>query len=134
MNNPVVDASALLAFLRNEPGASVVAKNMEYGAYISAANWVEVLSKICDLGVDSPEMVKTLKGQGILGQTLLIAPLIEEDANIIAQLRPLTKKKGLSLGDQACLALAMRLKTRVITTDNHWRDLDLAEPEIEIVR
>jgi ribonuclease VapC len=32
---------------------------------------------------------------------------------------------GLSLGDRACLALAMELKLPVVTADRAWIDLDL---------
>jgi PIN domain nuclease of toxin-antitoxin system len=50
--NCVLDASALLAFLRDEPGAEVVERALEAGAAIRAANWAEVLSKAAEVGED----------------------------------------------------------------------------------
>jgi PIN domain nuclease of toxin-antitoxin system len=41
-----------------------------------------------------------------------------------------TRHFGLSLGDRACLALAMERKATVYTTDKVWKNLDLG---IEIV-
>jgi len=52
LNEIVLDASALLAFLREEPGASKVAEVLENTAYMSAVNWAEVLSKISELEID----------------------------------------------------------------------------------
>jgi ribonuclease VapC len=41
--------------------------------------------------------------------------------SLITQTRPL----GLSLGDRACLALGLALKTPVYTADQSWRHLKL---------
>lgn len=41
----VFDASALLAFLRNEDGAPAVEHRLHSGGRISAANWSEVAQK-----------------------------------------------------------------------------------------
>ena len=48
----VLDASALLALLRAEPGGVRVAAAIVPGALISALNWSEVLSRLVDLGGD----------------------------------------------------------------------------------
>ncbi|MDB9435071.1 MULTISPECIES: hypothetical protein [Microcystis] len=56
MNKSVLGASAFLAYLRDEPGAEVVENALINGCYISIINWVEVLSKIVDLG-ESPEEI-----------------------------------------------------------------------------
>jgi ribonuclease VapC len=50
VNKSVLDASAFLAYLRDEPGAEIVENTLINGCYISIINWVEVLSKIVDLG------------------------------------------------------------------------------------
>jgi ribonuclease VapC len=50
VNKSVLDASAFLAYLRDEPGAEIVENALIDGCYISIINWVEVLSKVVDLG------------------------------------------------------------------------------------
>ncbi len=42
---PVLDASALLAYLRGEPGAGVVCEAIAGGATISTVNLAEALSR-----------------------------------------------------------------------------------------
>src|SRR5205823_1913357 len=51
----VLDASALLALLREEEGAERVAEQLPRGAAISALNWAEVLARLIDLGGDPAE-------------------------------------------------------------------------------
>jgi ribonuclease VapC len=68
---------------------------------------------------------QSLKGKGLVGGLIKIIPLTEEDAVNIAKLRPLTKTYGLSLGDRACLSLAIRLQIPVLTADRIWGNIDL---------
>ena len=49
MTSVVLDASALIALLRSEPGAEVVRKSLA-GAVISAVNYSEVLKKTIERG------------------------------------------------------------------------------------
>jgi PIN domain nuclease of toxin-antitoxin system len=121
----VLDASALLAYLRDEPGALVVENALTQGAYISIVNWTEVLSKVADLGEDPEALSQRLENEGILRNSLEILPLTEEDALLIAQFRPLTKSAGLSLGDRSCLALGKRLGLPVLTADRSWTTFNL---------
>ena len=48
---------------------------------------------------------------------------------MIAQTRPY----GLSLGDRACLALAIQRKATVYTTDAAWKNLNLSI-EVDVIR
>ena len=59
----VLDASALLAHLNEEKGASVVRQTMADGAVISAVNWIEVLSKIAERGEDPELAAAEIKGR-----------------------------------------------------------------------
>jgi PIN domain nuclease of toxin-antitoxin system len=129
----VLDASALLAVLQNEPGAETVRDRCSGGAVISAANWGEALSKLVDDGEDIAELSGVLASAGVLGEGLEIAPLDAEDARRLAELRPLTRHLGLSLGDRACLALATRLGLPALTTDRTWAELDLPV-EVTVLR
>jgi PIN domain nuclease of toxin-antitoxin system len=61
----VLDAAAFLAYLRDEPGAEIVENALINGCYISIINWVEVLSKIVDLGESAEEIIKRLRDEGL---------------------------------------------------------------------
>lgn len=121
----VLDASALLAYLREEPGADVVEDALDRGAAISAANWAETLSKMADFGYDPDTIANELADEGILYDTLTLCPLDGPAALEVARLRPLTTAIGLSLGDRACLALGRILALPVLTADHAWQTLNV---------
>jgi ribonuclease VapC len=124
MSSCVLDASAMLAYLRDEPGALLVEAELMNGAAMSSVNWAEVLSKVAE--VENPQtLVQTMKTQGVLGQQLQIHEFSDEDALAIAVLRPMTKSVGLSLGDRACLALAQRLGLPAMTADRVWQQVQI---------
>lgn len=56
-----------------------------------------------------------------------------DQALLAGQLRRQTRHRGLSLGDRACLALALTQKGTVYTTDRAWLSLELGL-EIRITR
>jgi ribonuclease VapC len=110
----VLDASAVLALLFEEPGAEVVRAQLRTGV-IGAANLAEVLAKLSDHGLPAMEAVRAVT---ILG--LEVAPMTEAQAGRSAELRPMTRAVGLSLGDRACLALAAELGAPALTADRSW--------------
>lgn len=125
MSTTVLDASAFLAYLRDEPGAEAVADAVAGGAAISTVNLAEVLSRAADRGADPRRLAHRLTERGLLDGAIAVEPLTTADAVEIARLRPLTRDHGLSLGDRACLALATRLQAPAVTADTAWSDLDL---------
>ncbi len=133
MGSSVLDASAALAYLRDEEGAGRVTEALGDGAVMSAANWAEVLSKVADLGGDPEALEARLVTEGLIGSALEIVPLEPRDAAMIARLRPVTRAAGLSLGDRACLALAVRLGLPALTADRAWAGLELGT-EVEAIR
>jgi len=134
----VLDASAFLAYLNQEPGAEEVAQLMVEGSFISAVNLAEVYSKVAEWGQDAHLLEEALVNQGLLGGVVEVVPFRPEDALPVAALRPLTKVQGLSLGDRACLALALRLGLPVLTTDTAWQKAAVQKAavglEIRVVR
>lgn len=116
----VLDASALLAALKGEPGSDVVAAAIASGADICGVNLGEVVSKLCDGGMDGEAIRSTI---ALLG--LNVIDFDESLAYAAGLLRPRTRQAGLSLGDRACLALAQRLGTEALTTDKRWASLNL---------
>jgi len=96
----VLDASALLALLHSEPGAEIVEEAVERAA-LSTVNWSEVYQRWLARGVDVTDLRADMEALGIE-----IVPFIVEDAEEAAELWSLTRQRGLSLGDRACLGLA----------------------------
>ena len=129
----VLDASALLAYLHDEPGADVVTDAVGEGAVISVVNWAETLSKLTAIG-DPTELAKELEAQGLLGSLLEIVPLTDADAVKIAELYPDTRDQGLSLGDRACIATALRLGLPVVTAERIWSDLEIEGLSLTLIR
>jgi ribonuclease VapC len=116
----VLDASALLAHMHNEPGGLVVDAAMATGAVMSVMNYAEALSKLAETGRDPTAADALLRGQGIIGGSVELIPTTEEDALTIARLRTRTRAQGLSLGDRTCLATGLRLAWPVLTADRSW--------------
>jgi ribonuclease VapC len=125
VNQAVLDASAILAYLGNEVGADVVADAIADGATISTINLAEALSTLAARGSNPAEVVADLTDAGLLDGAITVEAFTSADSIETARLRPLTRSAGLSLGDRACLALARRLSTHVLTADRAWTGLTL---------
>lgn len=133
MSESVLDASALIAYLNDEPGSDLVESALTTGACISAVNWAEVLSKVARDGGDPDALRLRLEQTGLLGQTLQIVAFAEQDALRTAHLAPLGRSHGLSLGDRDCLALALRLGLPAVTADRIWQNLSLSVT-VQVIR
>lgn len=123
----LLDASAVLAVLFGEAGGERVMPDMSASA-LGAVNLSEVVSKLIDRGCSSAEALA-------LAATLTceIVPLDEDLALRTGALRRVTRSRGLSLGDRACLALAEREGLPVLTADRTWATLDLPV-EVVLIR
>lgn len=108
----VLDASALLAWLQDEPGADEVSLE---GAIINSVNWSEVLQKAQQKGIDVRDIREELEALG-----LELRGFGLEEGQKAAELYPLTKAFGLSLGDRACLATAASVSGTAVTTERAW--------------
>ncbi|MGA9520669.1 MAG: type II toxin-antitoxin system VapC family toxin [Myxococcaceae bacterium] len=124
----VLDASALLALLNEEPGAALVEEAVTSGAIISAVNLAEVATKLTELGANQTEISNALDPM-----SLRVVPFDATLAYATAALRPASRRFGLSLGDRACLALGLSLRATVLTTDRAWNKLGL-QLAIRLVR
>jgi len=119
-NRIVLDASALLCLLNDEPGADRVAEVLTR-SLIGATNLAEVVSKLRERGLSLDEVKEALGGLH-----LDVRPLTPGQAMLIGDLRPATRPLGLSLGDRACLALAIELEAELYTTDAALTKADVA--------
>ncbi len=115
----VLDASALLAVLGDEPGGEVVELLLD-GAVVSTVNWSEVLARYADLGLDTAARGAEIEALGVS-----LAPFTSRQAEVAAGLLPLTRTAGLSPADRACLALALDLGGQPITADRAWARVDV---------
>lgn len=116
----VLDASAILAVLNGERGEKKVAPLLTESV-ASSVNVAEVAAKLMEAGMDEKSARLAVAVLGIAE----IADFTAESAWEAACLRPLTKQYGLSLGDRACLALAVKLKVPAVTADKEWSKLKL---------
>jgi len=111
----VLDASGLLAFLLDEPGADIVERRLQDGASCSAANWSEVAQK-----------VRATDGDWGLARALLLSYDLEVMEVTLADAERAAatwqRGDGLSLADRLCMALADRLDSEVWTADRAWGD------------
>jgi ribonuclease VapC len=121
----VLDASALLAYLRDEPGADVVADAIAGGAALSTVNLAEVLSHAAARGRDPARRVEQMTDRGLLDGAIAVEPVTSADAPEVARLREPTRTAGLSLADRACLALARRLSVPALTAHGAWANLEV---------
>jgi PIN domain nuclease of toxin-antitoxin system len=123
----VLDTSAILAVLFHEPGDDAVIQVMK-GALVSTVNLAEAHAKLQLRGVKADFAWDRLVGLGCR-----TCGFDEEQARIAAELMERTRSYGLSLGDRACLALAMQRKATVYTADAAWKRLGLGI-EVEVIR
>ena len=129
----VLDASALLALLQQEPGQMRATHAVESGAVISSVNLSEVAAKLRDIGVS--EAVVQQAVAALVARGLEVVDFDGALALVAAFLRPATRTLGLSLGDRACLALGKQRGEPVLTTDRAWASLPPSlGVEVEVIR
>ena len=123
----VLDASAVLAGLRNETGGDRVLPVMGM-SLLGAVNLAEIATRLLDLGISAADidgLPERLRCE--------VVPFDEDLALSVGRLRVQTRHFGLSLGDRACLALAQREGLPVLTGDQAWAALDVGV-EVVLIR
>ena len=129
MTPPVLDASALLALLQNEPGAARV-KGAIDGARMSVVNLAEVVSHYAKLGAGRAAIEAMLHPLPIV-----LEPVDAELSYLAGMMRPITLPRGLSLGDRYCLALAKQKGATALTAQRRWPEIaTLAGVVVELIR
>jgi ribonuclease VapC len=124
----VLDASAVIALVRNEPGSELVASFLG-DALISAVNLQEVIKALLVRGFAQDgirELLSTLDFE--------VRPHRSDDAWASALLFEPTRARGSGLGDRTCLALAIKEGLPAITTDKAWAELRIDGLEVVLAR
>jgi ribonuclease VapC len=111
-----------------EPGAVRVQEAIAEGAFISAVNVTEVMTRQINRGVAAEDLRANVEELEIT-----VVPFDEELAYRASVLRTATRSAGLSLGDRACLALAERLGVPALTSDRISGTLQLGI-QVEVIR
>lgn len=123
----VLDASAVIALLWEEPGADVV-EGLLGQAVVSAVNWSEVLQRYSTVGLDTAGRRDSVEALGIA-----VEDFSGDDAETAASMWASTRTAGLSLADRACLSLARRLRLPAHTADREWQKVDVGV-EVVLIR
>lgn len=128
MSKIVLDASAILAVIIGEPGQEKLPPQLLADSVISTVNLAEVQGKLESLGWTSKEAWED--ATGLLSAAV---PFDRQQARTAGELLLQTRALGLSLGDRACLALAVALNAPVYTADQTWKKLKLGT-RIHVIR
>lgn len=123
----VIDASALLAVLLEETGRDFVLPSIRGGRF-STVNLSETMSRALDRG-HSAERVERI----VRRFEILIEPFTATQARRAAELQITSRHLGLSMGDRACLALALERGLPVLTGDRRMAEFD-AGIDIRLIR
>jgi ribonuclease VapC len=117
MADVVLDASALLALLRNEPGWERV-RDVLADSAMTTVNLAEVVGHFVRNGAFEPDIRMVLDPLPVE-----LIPFDDEMAYTTGLLLSATRRADLSLGDRACLALAGRLGVPALTADLSWQEI-----------
>jgi ribonuclease VapC len=125
----VLDASAIIALLKSERGASKVSGVVAEAA-VGVFNQAEVVSHFVHLGAPIDEIHAMLAAL-----PYDVIPAEEALGWEAGALRAVTSGAGLSLGDRFCLALAKQLKVPAYTADRTWKDVaGAADVKVVLIR
>jgi PIN domain nuclease of toxin-antitoxin system len=115
----VLDASALLSILLDEPGQARVTQIVDR-AQIHTVNLAEVIARLVRVGMPPDKAIEILVG--------LYLEVDEEfgtaQAEFCGTLLGTRRDLGLSLGDCVCLAAAAMSGAVAVTADRRWKELD----------
>jgi PIN domain nuclease of toxin-antitoxin system len=126
----ILDASALLAFIKGEPGQDVVREALRSSTcVINTANLSEAAAKLILIRPDPVEVRAVLAVPG-----LDVVAVGEEEALLGGDLAIPGKALGLSLGDRLCMASAIVHQAEALTTDSIWARMTVPGLKVRIIR
>jgi PIN domain nuclease of toxin-antitoxin system len=128
----IADTSAIIAYLKFEPGADLVNKHLSH-IRLSTVNLAEAIAVLSRQGIEK-SWIETRLFRVFYDHV----PFESEQAYLCGILEPITRPKGLSLGDRACLSAGLLLGCPVLTAESSWTEVDWTTagyyPKIELIR
>jgi ribonuclease VapC len=125
----LLDASAMLALIQNEPGADLVLDVLDHSE-IHGVNLAEVVRKLSVKGKPRDEMLALIEDLQI--------PVLEDfsvaQAYAVGELAAETLRLGFSLGDCVCLGMAEWLGMKAVTAERRWSELKGRSVEVMQIR
>lgn len=120
MSDPeyLLDTSALMALLLNEPGADLVSEILDRSS-IHAVNLAEIVRKLVSAGFPIDALIERLSDLNLE----VIEKFSTEQAHAMGRIAVEAKRLGLSLGDCVCLTVAEWLGMVAVTTEQRWSEL-----------
>ena len=128
MSKCVLDASAILAVINREPGHEKLTPEVLSNSLCGTVNLAEVHGKLVGRGWSSDEAWEDASSP-----VQDVVPFDSLQARIAGDLTLQTRQLGLSLGDRACLALAIARHAPVYTAERAWKKLELDVP-VHVIR
>src|ERR1700741_1709952 len=119
----VLDASAILASIFNEPGAEKLTDDVLDISVASTVNLAEGQTKLVRMNYDPDQAWEDALNLGNTAE-----PYTSEKDKIAGTLAAKTLHLGFSLGDRSCLALAIALRAEVYPTEKSWKQLKIGVP------
>jgi ribonuclease VapC len=127
MSETVLDASAIVAVIKREPGFDNVLPVL-FGGIVSSINIAEVVTWYAMRNF-SQDNIRT----AINDLRVRVMQFDQPRAVAAGLLASRTMRRSLSLADRACLALALELGLPVLTADQAWIGLDLGV-DVRLIR
>ncbi|MEI9891046.1 MAG: PIN domain-containing protein [Caulobacteraceae bacterium] len=122
----VADASALLAYFAHEPGRDELLRVQMLR--ICAVSQAEVVGRLLDWGLDDVSVAASFRSL-----SYSVASFDGYRAEITGRLRRDPVARRLSLGDRACLSLALQTGLPVLTADRAWAELEIGV-DVRLIR
>ena len=129
----LLDASALIAYIRQEPGGETVKGRIaQSDSFISVVNLTEVQGKLVGAGDFTPQQVERELEQ----LAALVEPLVYDltQANLASWWYARKNPYNLSLGDCACLGAAEATGFEVLTAEQRWQKLPNLRVKVTLIR
>ena len=131
MSSVILDSSALLALIHNEPGCDVV-KPLLPNAVMSSINIAEVIG-ILGARYKMPQNEITEMIEELI-QTIISFNTAQ--AYIVGEIEKINRaqKLALSLADKACISLGELLNAPIYTADKAWAKVPILNAQIHLIR
>jgi PIN domain nuclease of toxin-antitoxin system len=124
----ILDTSALIALLQNEPGSEIVRDKLN-SSLISSVSLCELVAFLSKNQIEEEDIEEIIKN--------IVPDVVDFNADISilgGKLIKVTQNYGLSLGDRACIATGIHYGLQIYTADKIWSKLNNIEPGIVIIR